>query len=1225
MGRAAPRSPRGAARALSPPRRSATDRNPPDLPDGPGAAARARRLLARAAALAVVAGALAVAVPASAAVLVSNIDQTASATRTLNGRSVVHEFTTGSNPTGYALTSVEVKFSVAPNSTVRVRLLQGGRDGSHAIRLTNPSSLATGNLTFTAPTGTTLLASTTYALAVDSATSGTLSQANTDTIDSGGAPGWSIATTGEESHDGGGSWTPETFEILFRVNGSPVETTPPTFVTAWVDGTELTLLFDEPLGAAALANDAFAVKRRSADGTESTVDLGATAPSVSGSTVVLTLASALDAADRRVTVAYTKPTTGTGNRIVDAAGNQTDSFAGYVADVLYSNIDQDTFYLEPELNGLREAAILRTGQHAPGYALAGVEIKFATAPNSSLRVRLFDTITPPGETTRPLNAIATLAHPPSLAAGDLRFTAPAGTTLFAKTYYAIVIDSATSGSINYTGSSLDDPGGDPGWIHESRTREMGGSWTTGSPIWQVRVSGTPNPVRLVSNIDKSRSAAAAVGFSGARNDEAAVLFTTGPGEAGYTLAAVDAELAGVSDTSSPKVSIHATSSGVPDGSPLHELTNPATVANGVRTFTAPAGATLDATTTYAVVFQQTGTSGSYEVRQTVSDNEDTGGLSGYAIADASHQRDAAAGTPAWTQPNSNTIGIAVRGLPEDRTAPTLVSGRVNGTKLSLTFSDPLGPAPNLGSGAFAVKKAGTGGTETDVPLSTATSGAPQVSGDTVVLTLTTALASADRGFKASYTQPTVGTAIRIVNEAGLRADSFSGRAVARALVSNLGQALETADVTRTLAAHDYSQTFTTGTSDAGYTLTSVEVRLATPSDSTLRVRILKGDDPDGTDIVATLTNPWFAGAADGAFLFTAPAATKLEASTHYTVVLDTTTAGTLSTTSSAAEDSGAAAGWSIWNGRRHRNHRRDLLPGQLPGVWTAVLKPLRIAVNGEPLTKPAVTEVRISSTPTDDADGDDTRETYGRGANIRVRVTFDKAVTVDTASGTPRLKIKMDPEFGEKWADYEAGSGTKALAFAYEVVAMNRSTGGIAVLENTLELNSGTIKDAADATIDANLAHPGRDHDAAHKVDGSLVADTTAPSFSGATVNGATLVVTFDEELDAASAPAGSAFAVSGGRAGTGTAALSGARATVTLGAAVAHGQTVTVSYTNPGAGNSPLTDGSGNEVASFSGRPVTNNTPNPGGGGGAVERARRLGTRTRRRPRTRRRRRRRR
>ena len=118
------------------------------------------------------------------------------------------------------------------------------------------------------------------------------------------------------------------------------------------------------------------------------------------------------------------------------------------------------------------------------------------------------------------------------------------------------------------------------------------------------------------------------------------------------------------------------------------------------------------------------------------------------------------------------------------------------------------------------------------------------------------------------------------------------------------------------------------------------------------------------------------------------------------------------------------------------------------------------------------------------ASGAGADKTYGEGDTIRVRVDFVDPVEV---TGTPRLKIDMDPaDWGEKWASYESGSGTGTLLFAHAVVRPNYSSQGVAVLENSLELNGGTIR--ADGA-DADLAHAGRAHDADHKVDWQRASD----------------------------------------------------------------------------------------------------------------------------------------
>ena len=101
------------------------------------------------------------------------------------------------------------------------------------------------------------------------------------------------------------------------------DTTVPTFVEARVNGTSLVMTFSEDLGAAAsLANGAFTVKKGSG-GTTQTLS---GSPSISGSTVTLTLATTVTATDTGVKVAYTKPTTGTANKMVDTFDNEVATF-----------------------------------------------------------------------------------------------------------------------------------------------------------------------------------------------------------------------------------------------------------------------------------------------------------------------------------------------------------------------------------------------------------------------------------------------------------------------------------------------------------------------------------------------------------------------------------------------------------------------------------------------------------------------------------------------------------------------------------------------------------------------------------------------------------------------------------------------------------------------------------------------------------------------------------
>ncbi|MCW8177371.1 SwmB domain-containing protein, partial [Verminephrobacter aporrectodeae] len=113
-------------------------------------------------------------------------------------------------------------------------------------------------------------------------------------------------------------------------------------------------------------------------------------------------------------------------------------------------------------------------------------------------------------------------------------------------------------------------------------------------------------------------------------------------------------------------------------------------------------------------------------------------------------------------------------------------------------------------------------------------------------------------------------------------------------------------------------------------------------------------------------------------------------------------------------------------------------------------------------------------------------------------------------------------------------------------------------------------------------------------------ADTTAPEFRSAAVNGNELVLTYTEAntLDPAALAGNAGFTVSSttGTAITVNSAVVNATAktvTLTLSRAVASAETVTVSYTKPTSG-AVVQDAAGNDAADFSTKPVTNTTPAP-------------------------------
>ena len=220
------------------------------------------------------------------------------------------------------------------------------------------------------------------------------------------------------------------------------------------------------------------------------------------------------------------------------------------------------------------------------------------------------------------------------------------------------------------------------------------------------------------------------------------------------------------------------------------------------------------------------------------------------------------------------------------------------------------------------------------------------------------------------------------------------------------------------------------------------------------------------------------------------------------------------------------------------------------------------------------------------------------GGNANVRMRLDLGAD-DTNRGNSRRTMTLASQ----------RNSNTTLRFGYTVVATDEDTDGIwvqtATAANTQVVflaGSATIASTANGTA-ANLTKSGLDTsgDDDHQVDGSRSADTTAPGFTRATVDGTTLVVTFNETLQGGrTKPASSIFTVTATASGTArtingattAVTISGAAVTATLMSAVAHGDAVTVAYTKPAA--NAIEDLSGNEAANFSGQDATNNTSAP-------------------------------
>ena len=182
-------------------------------------------------------------------------------------------------------------------------------------------------------------------------------------------------------------------------------------------------------------------------------------------------------------------------------------------------------------------------------------------------------------------------------------------------------------------------------------------------------------------------------------------------------------------------------------------------------------------------------------------------------------------------------------------------------------------------------------------------------------------------------------------------------------------------------------------------------------------------------------------------------------------------------------------------------------------------------------------------------------------------------------------------------------AGTPAKS-AFAISGGSAAIAAVAVSGRTVTLTLSPQADAGDAITIAYTqptdATVGRLQSltGGHLV-GSWASQTVTNNADGkprpvsAAVDGSSLRITFDRELDGASKPAVSAFTLGGTSATVSSVGISGSAATLTLSASVGYNDNVTVDYTKPESGGFKR---SGKDIFAegFSSLGVTNDTPDP-------------------------------
>ena len=394
------------------------------------------------------------------------------------------------------------------------------------------------------------------------------------------------------------------------------------------------------------------------------------------------------------------------------------------------------------------------------------------------------------------------------------------------------------------------------------------------------------------------------------------------------------------------------------------------------------------------------------------------------------------------------------------------------------------------------------------------------------------------------------------------------------LVSNLGQSpFTTAD-----HQGDRSQSFKTGSNATGYALGDVWIKSTGTVGFDAAIWETDSDGAPST-LLHTLTAPTTF--ASGTLVFTAPANARLVKDTTYAVriIVASQTTVSLGRTTSDDEDAGGSGGWEIGDVYHFWNSATNAWAetGTAQSLGIAILA----AEGTVDLTPPALTTGH---------------QVFESGNAILVE--FDEALEGDLALAPPpsAFTVKADGE----------------------VIPVTAVTPQGFIFASQLSLTLGQII-AQGQTATVSYADPTAGDDAIalqDEVGNDVVSFTDLALINNSTVDltppalttghqvfesGNAILVEFDEALegDLALAPPPSAFTVKADgevipvTAVTPQGFISASQLSLTLGQIIAQGQTATVSYADPTAGDDAiaLQDEVGNDVVSFTDLALTNNS----------------------------------